>query len=282
MVKIKKTIKTLILEIVTENGRCHIREIHLQVTEFRPEVPQHTIRARLSEMHRSPNLEEKLKSVGSGVYGPYDENRNLCSVVSYPDRGPWGNSGYRGNCSGHLIKDLILRFKCQSIFDPAEGGGTVKDVVRGINRNLGKNIDYEGRDLKNGWDILTGQLPEKQFDMVWYHPPYHDMIRYSDHPEDLSNCPSVDNFEYKLTQSAERLFQVLKPGGIMAILIGDQRKKGRYHPLLRVLLNSNRIGTLKAILIKIQHNCQSDRKPYTTDNPFLIFIKHEYCLIYQN
>ena len=281
VIKIKKTIKTLILEIVTENGRCHIREIHLQVTEFRPKVPQHTIRARLSEMHRSPNLEEKLKSVGSGFYGPYDENRNLCSVVSYPDRGPWGNSGYRGNCSGHLIKDLILRFKCQSIFDPAEGGGTVKDVVRGINRNLGKNIDYEGRDLKKGWDILTGQLPEKQFDMVWYHPPYHDMIRYSDHPKDLSNCPSVDDFEYKLTQSAERLFQVLKPGGIMAILIGDQRKNSRYHPLLRVLLNNHKIGTLKAILIKIQHNCQSDRKPYPTNNPFLIFIKHEYCLIYQ-
>jgi hypothetical protein len=61
-----QTIKTLILEFVAGNGPGHIREIHLQVAEFRPEVPQHTVRARLSEMSRSESLEEKLKSFGKG------------------------------------------------------------------------------------------------------------------------------------------------------------------------------------------------------------------------
>ena len=42
-----------------------------------------------------------------------------------------------------------------------------------------------------------------------------------------------------------------------------------------------RIGELKAIIIKIQHHCQSDKKQYGAGNPFLIPIKHEYCLIYQ-
>jgi hypothetical protein len=98
-------------------------------------------------------------------------------VVSYPARGPWGDSKYRGNCSGYLVKDLILRFKSQSVFDPAEGGGTVRDVVSGINTYLRQEIHYEGRDLNSGWDILAGELPERQFDMVWYHPPYWDIIR---------------------------------------------------------------------------------------------------------
>jgi uncharacterized alkaline shock family protein YloU len=40
VVEIAETIKTLILEIVSGNGACHIREIHLQVTGLRPEVPQ--------------------------------------------------------------------------------------------------------------------------------------------------------------------------------------------------------------------------------------------------
>jgi hypothetical protein len=106
VVEITQSIKTLILEIVAGKGSSHIREIHLQVTEFRPEVPQHTVRARLSEMARSEDLEEKLKAFGNGFYGLYAENKELCSVVSYPDRGPWGDSRYRGNCSGYLVKDL--------------------------------------------------------------------------------------------------------------------------------------------------------------------------------
>ena len=281
MIKIENTVKTLILEIVGGNGPSHIREIHFQVTEFRPEVPQHTVRARLSEMSRSPNLEEKLESVGNGFYGLYDENKDLCSVVSYPNRGPWGNPKYRGNCSGHLVKDLVLRFKCQSVFDPAEGSGTVRDVIRGINRYLRKAIDYEGRDLKGGWDMLSDPLPEKQFDMVWYHPPYHDIVRYSDNPMDLSNCDSLDDFERKLVQSIERLFKAVRPGGILAILIGDKRKNGQYYPLFKSILNTGDIGTLKAIIIKIQHHCRSDRNVYPSSNPFLIPIKHEYCLVYQ-
>ena len=142
-----QTIKTLILEFIGGNGSSHVQETHLKIAEFRAEVPQHIIRARLSEMSRSQNLEEKLNAFGNGFYGLYEENKDLCSVVSYPDRGPWGDPKYRGNCSGWLAKDLILRFQCQSVFDPAEGSGTIKDVVLGINKYRGKEIRYEGRDL---------------------------------------------------------------------------------------------------------------------------------------
>ena len=279
--KITQTIKTLILEFVTGSGPGHIQEIHLRVTEFRPEVPQHTVRARLSEMARSENLEEKLKSFGNGFYGLYEEDKGLCSVVSYPGRGPWGNPRYRGNCSGHLVKDLILRFKCRSVFDPAEGGGTVREVVSGINKHLKREICYEGRDLHKGWDILTCPLPRKLFDLVFYHPPYWDIIRYSDNPKDLSTCKTLHDFEVKLNQSAERLFEAVRPGGVMAILIGDKRKSGNYYVLFRTLLFNRKIGQLKAIIVKVQHNCRSDRVSYNAGNPFLIPIKHEYCLIYQ-
>ena len=32
------------------------------------------------------------------------------SIISYKDRGPFGNPTYRGNCSGYVIKDLIQHF----------------------------------------------------------------------------------------------------------------------------------------------------------------------------
>jgi len=277
----EQTIKTLILEAVAGSGPGHIREIHLKVTGFRPEVPQHTVRARLSEMSRSEDLEERLRAFGNGFYGLYQENRGLCSVVSYPDRGPWGSSGYRGNCSGYLVKDLILRFKCQSVFDPAEGSGTVRDVVSGINRYLRQEIDYEGRDLKKGWDILSRPLPEKQFDLVFYHPPYWDIIRYSDDPNDLSNCKTLEDFEARLNQSVERVYQSVRNGGVLAVLIGDKRKNGCYYPLFRTLFSNQKIGQLKAIIIKVQHNCRSDQRQYRSQNPFLIPIKHEYCFVFQ-
>lgn len=281
MVRITKSIKTLILEIVGGQGPSHIKEVHLQVTEFRPDVPQHTVRARLSELSRSNDLEEKLQSFGNGFYGVYDEDKNMCSVVSYPDRGPWGDSSYRGNCSGHLVKDLILRFGCQSVFDPSEGGGTVRDVVAGINKHLRKDIQYEGRDLRQGWNLMTSPLPDKQYDMVWYHPPYWDIIRYSENRYDLSNAGTLDEFEAMLNLCVERLSQVVKRGGIMAILIGDKRKSGQYYALFKTLLMNDKIGQLKAIIIKMQHKCKSDQVNYDCRSPFLIPIKHEYCLIFQ-
>jgi len=275
------TIKTLILEVLTGEGPSHIKEIHLRVAEFRQSIPQHTVRARLSEMSRSDDLEVKLSSFGEGFYGLYQETEDLSSVVSYPNRGPWGDSRYRGNCSGHLVKDLILRFNSQSVFDPSEGSGTVRDVVEGINKYRKRNVQYEGRDLRKGWNILTGEVQKEGFDMVWYHPPYWDIIKYSDNENDLSNCANLEEFEDKLNLSVERLFSVLKHGGVMAILIGDKRKNGGYYPLLRTLLMNKNIGSLKAVIIKIQHNCRSDKQRYSSSNPFFIPIKHEYCLIYQ-
>lgn len=275
------TIKTLILEVLTGKGASHIKEIHLKVTELRPDVPQHTVRARLSEMSRSDNLEEKLSAFGEGFYDLYAENTELSSVVSYPNRGPWGKSNYRGNCTGHIVKDIILRFKCKSVFDPSEGSGTVKDVVEGINKYKQQNIYYEGKDLKDGWDISESPLPEKQFDMAFYHPPYWDIIRYSDNPKDLSNCKTLHEFEVKLNKVTERLSETVRPGGIMAVLIGDKRKNGNYFVLMRTLLFNKKLGELKAMIIKVQHNCKSDGRFYNTNNPCMIPIKHEYCLIFQ-
>jgi len=178
-----------------------------------------------------------------------------------------------------LIKDLILRFNCNSVFDPSEGGKTTRDVVNGINIHLKKGIIYEGRDLMSGFDILTSKLPKEQFDLIWYHPPYWDIIHYSDDKRDLSNCQNLDEYEQKLNISCERLFKTVKTKGVLAVLIGDKRKNGNYDVLMRKLLTNTKIGQLKALIIKIQHNTKSSYRKYNSINPFFIPIKHEYCLI---
>ena len=60
-----------------------------------------------------------------------------------------------------------------------------------------------------------------------------------------------------------------------------QRKTHLYIPIpIKDRTNQN-IAETKAIIIKVQHHCQSDKKEYGARNPFLIPIKHEYCLVYQ-
>lgn len=50
------------------------------------------------------------------------------SIVNYSSRGPYGNSSYRGNCTGYIIKDLITQFyptsKPQKFVEIFSGGGT--------------------------------------------------------------------------------------------------------------------------------------------------------------
>lgn len=37
------------------------------------------------------------------------------TVLDFPNRGPWGNNRYRGNCSGWIIAYLIWRYGVNSL-----------------------------------------------------------------------------------------------------------------------------------------------------------------------
>lgn len=100
------TIRTLVLEYVDKNGASHIHEMHIEILQRRPNIPEHTIRARLSEAV-SDGI---LNRLGDGFYDVYAEDEAMTSVVSYPMRcNQWGSSSYRGNCDGRLEKNVCFR-----------------------------------------------------------------------------------------------------------------------------------------------------------------------------
>src|SRR6476619_7304956 len=39
----------------------------------------------------------------------------LTSIVSYPDRGPWGDNRYPGNCSGYLLINLCATYQPRAV-----------------------------------------------------------------------------------------------------------------------------------------------------------------------
>jgi len=268
------SIRTMLLEFVDSNGASHIRQTHIEILRHKPGTPEHTIRARLSEAV-SDGLLDRL---GDGFYDVYAEDEGMTSVVSYVNRMPlWGDSRYRGNCDGRLIKDLILRYGARKVGDPMEGSGTSRDVVAGLNRYKRLGISYWGGDLRSGFDLTKQELPGR-FDFVWIHPPYWNIVPYRSGASDLSDCGSYEQFREMLMVCLRRCYAALEVGGRLAVLIGDVRRTGRYTPIVKDVMDFP-CGEIRSVIIKVQHHCTSDRKRYgrMEDVP----IRHEYCVVFK-
>ncbi|MFR2788098.1 MAG: hypothetical protein ACLTBX_04845 [Clostridia bacterium] len=201
------------------------------------------------------------------------------SIVSYKERGKYGNPNYRGNCSGFIIKDLIEHFypktKPKKIIEIFSGGGTGKDVANELNIKNSLHLD-----LNNGWDALIDEIPSGS-DFVFSHPPYWNIINYEKQrnkyePNDLSNNMSYEEFIKKLDIVNEKIYHSLINGGRHITLLGDVRKNGKYYSIIK---DMKWYGDLESHIIKEQHNCVSDNKIY--NNNSFIAIKHEHILVFK-
>ena len=211
--------------------------------------------------------------------------KEICleSLMSYKERGPYGDTYWRGNTSGYLIKDLINHFQAKNFADVCEGSGTSRDVCKEL------GVDYYGFDLHSGFDFTHDYLLKKvpcPLDIVFSHPPYHDMIKYSGHqwggtphPSDTSRCHSVDEFLEKSQVMLLNQREATRDGGIYCTLIGDQRNKElgfkSYQADLIQLLPKNE---LLSVVIKHQSNPSSTWKPFYGH---FIPILHEYLIIWK-
>jgi len=76
----------------------------------------------------------------------------------------------------------------------------------------------------------------------------------------------------------KRCYEALETGGRLAVLIGDVRRRGKYTPIIKDVLEFL-YDEIRSIIIKVQHNCTSDRRKYSKleDVP----IKHEYCVVFK-
>ena len=205
------------------------------------------------------------------------------SVVSYPDRGKFGKSSYRGNCSGKLIEDIIDQYGLTSLSDFMVGSGTTEDVVKE------RGLEGYFTDLSRGFDMLSMDMPERPRNILW-HPPYFDIVLYSSNmydskeverkygynPEidDLSRCKDWDDFVKKMNYCMLKQFSALEKGGRMFVLMGDIKKKGK---LLSMLSEIVKPSTLEQIIIKQQFNTVSERKTYSNRN--FVPIVHEYLMV---
>lgn len=205
----------------------------------------------------------------------------LTSFVSYPERCPlFGDGRFRGNCDGRLFLSLVWHYKALSVADPMMGSGTTKDGVNWLNAQYRGSIDYWGGDLSSGFDA-TAESPPGEFDLVWLHPPYWDIITYSDNPRDLSAKVSYVQYLSRLFKSLAQAAKAVRPGGHLAVLLGDIRRRGNYfNPAWEIWAGGPPgLGCLASVIIKAQHACGSDRVGYASlPDPRIM---HETCLVFE-
>lgn len=208
------------------------------------------------------------------------------SVVSYQNRGRWGDPKYRGNCSGHLVRDFLQSYhpSPSALFvDPSQGGCTSMHV----SNELG--IRYKGLDLSTGFNLVTDDLfhaLNERPQTVFWHPPYWKCVTYSGesgmwgdtvHPFDLSASRTLEEFLGYAQIAISNIYDALASGGVYGLLIGNWRSNGRYYNLSS-MLERFCPGTLRDEIIKVQHNCTSDRKEYSGN---LVRINHEKLFVFQ-
>lgn len=203
------------------------------------------------------------------------------SVLSFPNRGPWGDNKYRGNCSGHVIRgffETYHRNKEGLAFDPSIGGGTSLDVAKEL------GLRFKGTDLHQGFNLLlddVGQFLGEEAHSCFWHPAYLDMITYSGNmwgePNkwDMSRM-AMNDFVEALELAIMNIHDAMERGGTYGILMGNLRRKGEYYNLSSLV---ERVAPGKLIdeIIKTQHNCLSDQRSYGN----IVRISHEKLLVFR-
>ncbi len=125
-------------------------------------------------------------------------------------------------------------------------------------------------------------VPDNSIDLICTHPPYADIIRYS---EDISKDLSllkVKDFLEEMKKVAAESYRVLKKDKFCAVLMGDTRQKGYMIPMsFDVMHIFEEAGfKLKELIIKQQHNCKATGYWKTSSVKYnFLLIAHEYLFV---
>ena len=149
--------------------------------------------------------------------------------------------------------------------------------------------DSTSEDAKEKVQAALEILGEEKAQFLILHPPYDDIIKFSDKQEDLSNCASTEDFYDLFGKVAKNGYDLLEKGRFAALIIGDKYANSQHIPLgFGCMQKMNELGFItKAIIIKDMQG--NERAKGKTANlwryralagGFYIF-KHEYVMLFQ-
>ncbi|MBI4721877.1 MAG: DNA methylase [Candidatus Stahlbacteria bacterium] len=178
-----------------------------------------------------------------------------------------------------LLPDLVKRAK-ELIAQESNLHNVKTSVIEGDNTE-NKTIENVKKTLNENYNSDTVQL-------IIMHPPYHDIIKFSDNPNDLCNTKTTDEFLNKFSQVVKNTYPLLDEKRFLVLVIGDKYSQSEWVPLSfytmqKVLENGYK---LKSIVIKnisgnrAKRNAEQLWRRRALSGGFYIF-KHEYILFFQ-
>jgi hypothetical protein len=181
-------------------------------------------------------------------------------------------------CIGVEIKGDLVAYVRKKL--PPEALGSQIRILQGDSTQ--RETAAQVRQALEAWGTPHAQL-------LLLHPPYHDIIQFSEAERDLSNAPTVDAFLDRFQSVAQHGYQLLEPGRFAALIIGDKYAKGELIPLgFMCMERMQRAGfRVKAIVVKnIEGNERGKGRManlwrYRALAGGYYIFKHEYVIILQ-
>jgi predicted RNA methylase len=242
-------------------------------------------------------------------------------IIGERDKSGAHRGDYHGNFIPQIPNQLMRRFTKRGdvVLDTFLGSGTTLIECKRLGRNgIGiellpkvaeiakQRISQESLfDSKVFTEILIADSTKKEtrqdvekilksrgrknVQLIIMHPPYHDIIKFSDRPDDLSNAKSVDEFLKLFGNVVSNFLDLLERKHYLAVVIGDKYTNSEWVPLGFLTMQEvlNRDGLiLKSILVKNMVNNRAKRNQEhlwryrALVGGFYIF-RHEYILLFQ-
>jgi DNA modification methylase len=224
-------------------------------------------------------------------------------------------AGYWGNFIPQIPRQMMLRYtrKGDWVLDTFAGCGTTLIEGQRLGRNtIGIELQPDVAEQTKQriaaelnlynvvWDIVTGdstitdyqaliqQYGQQQVQLVIMHPPYFDIIKFSEDPRDLANAASLEDFLHKMGTIVERVAPILERKRYLVVVIGDKYARGEWIPLGFYTMQTvmQRGFTLKSIIVKNFEQTTGKRNQkelwrYRALRGGYYIFKHEYIFLFQ-
>ncbi len=248
-----------------------------------------------------------------------DINIDSLWLIGLRAKGGKRENNYHGNFAPQVPDHLIRRYteEGETVLDMFMGSGTALFECERLRRNyIGFDINDEiiayvrgkmGNDcggiayfINNcnvcdedalSWTI-EGNLRElgiQRYDFLIMHPPYWDIIKFTDKPCDLSGISDLRQFVGTFTASVQTALRFLRPRRHFALVIGDIYRDGEVVPLGFYLMHSIRKHCkckLKGIVVKdiVGNRGKAGQEAlwrYRTLRNGTFLFKHEYIMVFR-
>lgn len=238
---------------------------------------------------------------------PDDFELEMTTVWSFPNRGDWAthDSKWRGNWSPYIPRNIMLRYSNENdlVLDQFAGGGTTLVEAKLLNRNIigvdvndvalercREKIDFEHEGANGKVQLCKGDarnldfIKDESIDLICTHPPYADIIHYSEDIEEDLSLLKVKDFLEEMKKVATESYRILKKDKFCAVLMGDTRQKGHMIPMsfdvMKIFQDAG--FRLKELIIKEQHNCRATGYWKTNSVKYnFLLIGHEYLFVFR-